>query len=357
MESKTPLVSVIVPAYNAEKYIVKCIESVIKQTYSNLELILVDDGSTDTTGRLCDKYSKEDKRVCVIHKKNAGVAAARNTGLQAATGKYIVFLDSDDWLDLDIVECAVKNYREDCLNLWGFVCYWPNNVIETERLVVLPLAQNELVANAIYLSTSKEYNLGNYYRATCGKIFERNLIENYQIAFPEGLFIGEDAVFLVNYLTRVTGINLVSQRGYNYNHLNENSATTKYQSHLYEQSEYQYNALMHVVQDAQLENNEEIRTAFVNFRWWMVACLSMNSLRGFLQRKVSIFELMNPLLQWISSHQEEMKESVSDISLINPAYQHIYRYRNHLSKLTLFVHYFLYKAVQKIFKKIVKKKV
>lgn len=111
MEKKKSLVSIIVPAYNAEKFIDKCIRSVLNQSYPNLELILVDDGSTDETGKICEEYASKDTRVWVIHKKNSGVSAARNMGLSSAIGEYVVFLDSDDWLDEDIVELALKNTR------------------------------------------------------------------------------------------------------------------------------------------------------------------------------------------------------------------------------------------------------
>lgn len=149
MEKKKSLVSIIVPAYNAEKFIDKCIRSVLNQSYPNLELILVDDGSTDETGKICEEYASKDTRVRVIHKKNSGVSAARNMGLSSAIGEYVVFLDSDDWLDEDIVELALKKYQKNCINIWGFVCYWPRNVLKTEELRAEGLCQEELIANAI----------------------------------------------------------------------------------------------------------------------------------------------------------------------------------------------------------------
>ncbi len=96
-----PIISVIVPVYNVESYIAQCVESIVHQTYTSLEIILIDDGSTDTSGQICDVYGEKDSRIRVIHQKNAGAAAARNTGLDAATGEYLVFVDSDDWLEID----------------------------------------------------------------------------------------------------------------------------------------------------------------------------------------------------------------------------------------------------------------
>ena len=91
------MVSVIVPVYQAEKYLKYCVESLEKQTYQNIEIILIDDGSTDKSGNLCDQYAKNNSKIQVIHKKNSGVSAARNSGIQASKGKYILFVDSDDY--------------------------------------------------------------------------------------------------------------------------------------------------------------------------------------------------------------------------------------------------------------------
>lgn len=102
-----PLISVIVPVYNCEKYLEKCIRSIIKQTYSNIEIILIDDGSTDNSGKICDKY--QSNKIVVIHQKNRGQAAARNAGIKLAKGEYIGFVDSDDWIDSKMYEVLLKN--------------------------------------------------------------------------------------------------------------------------------------------------------------------------------------------------------------------------------------------------------
>lgn len=109
---KTPLVSVIVPVYNVEKYLKKCLDSILKQTYSNIEVILVDDGSTDGSGRICDECVKKDKRFRVVHQKNGGVAVARNTGLSKAKGEYIAFIDSDDWVKKEYIERLMQEAQE-----------------------------------------------------------------------------------------------------------------------------------------------------------------------------------------------------------------------------------------------------
>ncbi|MEZ4357074.1 MAG: glycosyltransferase family 2 protein [Eubacteriales bacterium] len=125
-----PKVSVIVPIYNVEQHLKKCIDSIIGQTYTNLEIILVDDGSPDNCPAICDEYKGKDNRIKVIHKENGGISDARNAGIKEATGKYIAFVDSDDWLDYDLlndwVKCAERNNADA-------VCYNPD--IKNERVI------------------------------------------------------------------------------------------------------------------------------------------------------------------------------------------------------------------------------
>jgi glycosyltransferase involved in cell wall biosynthesis len=108
----TPLISVIVPVYNVEPFLRRCINSIISQTYRNLEIILVNDGSTDNCGKICDEYAKNDNRVVVIHKDNGGLSSARNAGLGAASGQYVGFVDSDDWITLDMYETLYSMFHE-----------------------------------------------------------------------------------------------------------------------------------------------------------------------------------------------------------------------------------------------------
>ena len=107
------LISVIVPVYNVEKYIKRCIDSIIQQEYRNLEIILVDDGSTDKSGIICDEYKKRDKRICVVHKENGGLSSARNIGIDLAKGNYIAFVDSDDYISVAMYSVLMKNIIEE----------------------------------------------------------------------------------------------------------------------------------------------------------------------------------------------------------------------------------------------------
>lgn len=200
--------SVIVPVYNVEKYLHRCVDSIINQTYSNLEIILVDDGSPDNSGIICDEYAKKDARVKVMHQKNSGVSAARNAGLDVASGEYIAFVDSDDWINdnmysaliyeieannVDMVKCGVyetdtvhgRNYtykdnetfnKEDCFEkyfegfLWTIAC---NGIYKSE------LAQKVLfLENLVW---EDNYSSGMYLFYANKVEAVKNVYYNYRI--------------------------------------------------------------------------------------------------------------------------------------------------------------------------------
>lgn len=107
------LISVIIPVYNVEQYLDRCLQSVVNQTYKNLEIILVDDGSTDSSGKICDDWKKKDDRIYVVHKSNGGLSSARNAGMKKMTGKYVAFIDSDDWIELNMYEELINLLKEN----------------------------------------------------------------------------------------------------------------------------------------------------------------------------------------------------------------------------------------------------
>ena len=180
------LISVIIPIYNVDKYLSRCIDSVINQTYKNLEIILVDDGSTDNSGKICDEYALKDTRIKVIHKQNGGVSSARNVGLDIAKGEYIGFIDSDDYIESDMYEflydLLIKNNTEiSCCNKFDFNSitnkYLPDKCFPKEGILSL----NEVLQDIG----------GGFHIVT--KIFNKNLINN--IRFNEKFAIGEDLLF------------------------------------------------------------------------------------------------------------------------------------------------------------------
>ena len=180
---QNPLISIIVPIYKVEEYIKNCIDSIISQTYKNLEIILVDDGSPDNCGNICEEYSLKDKRIKVIHKKNGGLSSARNAGLDIASGEYIGFIDSDDWIEGDMYESlynALVEYNAD-ISVCGRYIVQGNRITtisDSEKAEVFTRreALSELVLD--------EYSgMKNF---AWDKLYKKELFEN--IRYPEGKY-------------------------------------------------------------------------------------------------------------------------------------------------------------------------
>ena len=186
------MISIIVPIYNVEKYLKKCLDSIINQTYKNLEIILVDDGSTDCSGKIADEYGKKDKRIKVIHKKNGGVSSARNVGIDNASGKYIAFVDSDDWIDLRMYEILHNIIKKDNYNI--AIC---NIAIENEEGKEInkfnsskTVLDNKTFLKSIYYDRS----IQGY---SCNKLYERKLLDSGNVRFDEKAIVLEDDLFNV----------------------------------------------------------------------------------------------------------------------------------------------------------------
>ncbi len=166
-------ISIIIPVYNVEKYINKCINSVLEQTYKNLEIILVDDGSTDNSGNICDEFKKKDKRIKVIHKINGGLSSARNAGIECATGNYIGFVDSDDYIETDMFEtlCSlIKQYKAD-ISIVSLYEVYNNKIISVRNSGKLELfTKIEAMKELLTDRKIKSY--------ACNKLFKKELFQN-----------------------------------------------------------------------------------------------------------------------------------------------------------------------------------
>lgn len=214
-------VSIIIPVYNVEKYLKRCLDSVLCQTYTNFEVILVDDGSTDNSRDICDEYKKYDKRIKVIHKNNEGVSVARNKGIEVATGKYILFLDSDDFIEKNCIEILIKsisNKKYD-LVIYGYIMEFLNNDIENK--VVTP-------NNKIYCKVEEYLNEFQYYRENglfgyvWNKMYQTEILRKYDILFENNAF-PEDVYFNFVYLQYCKEIMVINKSLYHYMHQSSHS--------------------------------------------------------------------------------------------------------------------------------------
>lgn len=204
-----PLISVIVPVYKVETCLPRCLDSIIHQTYQNLEIILVDDGSPDNSGAICDEYAKKDKRVRVIHKQNGGVSSARNAGLEAAFGEYIGWVDSDDWIERDMFE-YLKNLAVTCqADVAQCGRYWENGDFVAKEYGSLHGPQTIDLLSEI---TPAMWN-GIANEVWC-KLFKSDVIEN--LRFREDFSVGEDIDFVLHVLRKAERLAIGSEAKYHY---------------------------------------------------------------------------------------------------------------------------------------------
>ena len=219
-------VSVIVPVFNAEKHLRKSVESVINQTYSNWELIIVNDGSTDSSPKICDEYSDNDNRIVVIHQQNFGVSMARNTGVKAATGDYVVFLDADDEFDLNLLEDNIEIIEKNEADILIFNFKHVKNGNP---------AENGYSLNEIFCGDNKTFFENELCRlmkfdlmnASWNKIIRRDFLVNNNIQFDELFSIFEDAMFSVKICRYAKTICINSKSYYYYYVWNHGSLRTK----------------------------------------------------------------------------------------------------------------------------------
>ena len=206
-----PKVSIIVPVYNTEKYLARCIDSILAQTFTDFELILVNDGSKDNSGKICDEYAQKDSRIVVIHKENGGVSSARNKGIDVAQGEWISFVDSDDWISSDFLSSFT--YDAD-LMICGI------ELFGTKHSQQIPDSQHLQNTTEIYTWLASNCHRG-YVPSPWAKVFKTSIIQNNNIAFNTSIIRGEDAIFNFDYIQYCDSIKLFNIASYHYYYITE----------------------------------------------------------------------------------------------------------------------------------------
>lgn len=200
---KRPKVSVIIPVYNAEKYLRRCVDSILAQTFTDFELLLVDDGSKDASGAICDEYADRDNRVRVFHKENGGVSSARNLGLDNARGEWVTFCDADDEVTGTYLEDMIQNETPSSLI---FSLY--SNKGDSIRHLPPGIYENESMVN--YVIDNKVFNLSGPY----AKLYRTDIVKERNITFPVGINMGEDGIFIAKYLNVVERLIVIDSSNY-----------------------------------------------------------------------------------------------------------------------------------------------
>lgn len=226
------MISIIVPVYNCIESLKYCVQSIQQQTYMNWKLVLVDDGSTDGAAGLCDQLAEMDSRIEVIHKPNGGVSSARNAGIDTATGEYIAFCDSDDYLEPDYLAALLQTAESnpDCGHIW--CCFQTVTGYQKENAV-----PNYSAAEAVQSYTLQDYmTLHEMWldAGPCNKLYRSDIIKSSGVRFPEDLSLGEDWLFNLAYIdaSKNDRIAVITKPLYNYVRENDESLDSKYRSDL-----------------------------------------------------------------------------------------------------------------------------
>lgn len=243
-------VSIIVPVYNVEKYIEKCLKSLISQSYKNIEIILIDDGSKDNSGKICDTYKRKDSRIKVIHKENAGVSEARNIGIQKATGRYLCFVDADDFVMNDYIEYMHQLIVKESSDIAVCTKMFSNFNEEQSSDEMIEVLDGE---NAIIRILNYRMPIGVYSR-----IFKKDLIKDNGIKFLKDIYMGEGFNFNVACFQKAKKAIISNYKVYYYRRDNTTSATSDFSIKKCENSLYAMKVM---------NNNLLIRTNRVINSW------------------------------------------------------------------------------------------
>lgn len=298
------LISIIVPVFNVEKYLSQCINSILNQTYSEIELILIDDGSTDKSAEICDYYKELDKRVQVIHQANNGVSKARNNGIINSRGEFIMFVDSDDWIELNsceiLLNCALKNQAD--IIMGGYIrefknkslkkyIYNENRIFENKECISLHRRQFGLLNGEL----KNPENL-DVLAPCCMKLYRTSIIKDNNILFDDIKDIGtfEDGLFNIKLFKFVEKAVFLNFSFYHYRKVNEISITTKYKEELKIQWNTLYQILYKHIEENEL--NDEFKIALNNRIALNVLGLGLNicnSNNNIIWKLMQINEILN----------------------------------------------------------------
>ena len=221
------LVSIIIPVYNVEMYLAECIESVLKQTYQNLEILLIDDGSTDNSGKICDEYAKKDKRIKIIHKENGGVSSARNKGLDIAQGEYITFIDADDFVAENYVQALYKNLKENDsdLSFCKYSYFKDNNFKPCKEIFPNKIIVNKASKEFLDFLTRFISYKNNFMGSSCRILSRKENIGT--IRFNQEVKIAEDLLFVLKIILNADSLSFAKECLYFYR-VNHQSASYTY---------------------------------------------------------------------------------------------------------------------------------
>ena len=300
-------VSIIAPVYNMEKYIHQFLDSVIKQTYKNIEIILVDDGSKDGSGEILDDYAQKDERIKVIHKQNAGVSMARNDGISIATGDYFYIVDSDDWLEKNAVELLMKRVVEtgaDVIIADNFISFesgretiakkFDNEFTSHDKEMIVTLQKTVLFSGyAPYHKASQEFEIS----AMWDKLVKKSVITNNNLKFDPGMHgIFDDGVFNIAVLEHASSVSYINKPVYHFRQVSSSISHRFYKDRL-ERNRLEFEGIKKQISCS--VNQEKLKEAYyARVLSYMIAMFTHyytheDNEESFLQKKQGFKEMIN----------------------------------------------------------------
>lgn len=294
---KKDLVSIIVPVYNAEKYLNNCVDSIVNQTYKDIEIILINDGSIDNSGTICDVYASRDNRIKVLHQSNHGPSFTRNLGIASSNGEYIQFVDSDDFIAADMTEKLVEEIQpNNDMVLCGY-----NKVIRgKDRIVSQSVSSNKIGTFQIgeFLMYFGSLYLKNLINSPCNKLYKSDVIIKNKIQFRNDINMGEDLLFNLEYLRFSYQIGVIKEELYNYTKdSNNNSLTTTYMKDLFENQNLLFQEVKRFLKEYKLYTGDNKRFVETGYTTSIIGVFGnlfhRDSYISLKQKKEQIYMLVN----------------------------------------------------------------
>ncbi len=297
----TPTVSIVVPVYRAEKYLDACLRSIVRQSYRQLEIILVDDGSPDTSGAICDAWAAKDRRIRVIHQANGGVSTARNTGIATASGVYIQFVDCDDRIDRRMVHTLVRQMEQqhaDIVFCGMRVVEMKNDRVLSSHAMTNPALGRHCVLDRTAFLQKLPWiyrHVGNM-EGPCSRMYRLSIIRQNALRFPLDKRIGEDHLFNLSYYPHCQKVVFISKLLYDYIRRDVQTLTTTLLPDLYENQMQQMDALQSML-DANVTLSAQQQLHLDWYRSVYIYYVIKNTLTAFMQKPENQPDPLAALLQ------------------------------------------------------------
>lgn len=301
-----PALSIIIPIFNSENYLRQCVDSILAQTFSDFEILLINDGSTDSSGILCDEYACQYNNIYVLHKENEGVSIARNSGVELAQGEYIVFVDSDDWLEKDALSFLMREEVMPDLMFYGSSFHLSNEKVHSYCLnYCVYYGFAEVQKGIVDLITNPSYP--DYLGYTWNKVFKRSILQENNIRFVKKLSYREDEAFTLQYASHCKNLITLPNVVYNYRVSDTGLTKKKHTKNEFLLLSYDYQNSLLFYTDEKLQNyiSSQIARNYLN---------AIKRIVNAKERNVIIEEL------WMFYHNKR----VSDMPLkIKSVYHHL----------------------------------